>query len=156
MQKNLFDDLVKELSTECLVAELLERQISAKQQGTQVRMPGDAVKYLARQGRAKQESFFVLTLDGNHAIIKAHKITTGILNRSMVHHREVFRCALKDNAAAVIAAHNHPSGNLSPSAEDREVTNRLLRAGEVMGIPMLDHIIIARTGYYSFLEHGEV
>ena len=74
----------------------------------------------------------------------------------MVHRREVFAEALFERAAAVIAAHNHPSGNVEPSSEDREITERLHKAGEVLGIPLLDHVIFSGRGYYSFLEAGKV
>jgi DNA repair protein RadC len=78
------------------------------------------------------------------------------VNRALVHPREVFAEALVDRAAAVVVAHNHPSGNVEPSAEDREVTARLQKAGNTLGIAMLDHIIFSQEGYYSFLEQGEL
>jgi DNA repair protein RadC len=78
------------------------------------------------------------------------------LLQTLVHPREVFADPLADRAAAVVAAHNHPSGNVEPSSEDREITDRLYRAGEVLGIPLLDHVIFGSRGYYSFLEEGEL
>jgi len=72
----------------------------------------------------------------------------------VVHPREVFADPLADRAAAVVCCHNHPSGVLDPSPEDREVTLRLKQAGELLGIPLLDHVIFGREGYYSFLETG--
>ena len=75
---------------------------------------------------------------------------------TLVHPREVFAGALTDRAAAVVVAHNHPSGNTEPSPEDREVTARLRKAGQTLGIAMLDHVIFSQSGYYSFLEQGEL
>ena len=80
----------------------------------------------------------------------------GLVNRALVHPREVFADPLADRAAAVIIAHNHPSGNLEPSVEDRQVTSRLKAAADILGIGFLDHIIFAREGYFSFLENNEL
>jgi DNA repair protein RadC len=117
--------------------------------------PGDAYSALSRYQRKTKEHFLVLTLNGNHSVIRLTIITIGIANRTIVHPREVFIPAIKDNACAVVIAHNHPSGNLEPSLEDKEITSRLCKAGEIIGIPVLDHIIISKKGYYSFLESDE-
>jgi DNA repair protein RadC len=103
-----------------------------------------------------QEYFVVLTLSGSHAPIKFHIVTIGLLNRAAVHPREVFRPAIRDNAAAVIVGHNHPSGELEPSPEDKEVTERLREASEIIGINFLDHLIVSEKGFYSFNENKEV
>jgi len=95
-----------------------------------------------------------LTLNGAHWTIRRHVVTIGLANRTMVHPREVFWPAIRDNAVAIVVAHNHPSGQIDPSNEDREVTRRLVAAGEIIGIPVLDHVIIGRDRYYSFLESG--
>ena len=87
-------------------------------------------------------------------IIRDATISEGTLNASVVHPREVFKCAVDHLAAGVILLHNHPSGEVSPSAEDRKVTRQMVRAGEVMGIPVLDHIILAKDSYYSFAKEG--
>lgn len=115
-----------------------------------------AIAYEALKGfvTRRQEHFIVLTLRTNHEVIRRHVVTKGLLNRALVHPREVFYPAIKDNAAAIIVAHNHPSGNTEPSREDVEVTARLRSAGEILGIPVLDHVIVGRRGYYSFLEAG--
>ena len=81
-------------------------------------------------------------------------VSVGLVNRTIVHPREVFADPLKDRAAAVICCHNHPSGNTTPSPEDREVTKTLKEAGETLGIQLLDHIIFSDRGYFSFLEQG--
>ena len=120
----------------------------------QIRVPSDAVSALRLFAIKRQEHFVVLTLNGAHWTIRRHVVTIGLANRTMVHPREVFWPAIKDNAVAIVVAHNHPSGQIDPSNEDREVTRRLVAAGEIIGIPVLDHVIIGRDRYYSFLESG--
>ncbi|MFW6356538.1 MAG: JAB domain-containing protein [Spirochaetota bacterium] len=121
-----------------------------------VRMPSDAYGALKRYHRKRKEHFLVLTLDGAHVIHSIRIATIGTVNRSIVHPREVFIEAIRDNAAAVIVAHNHPSGNVEPSFEDREVTRRLKEAGNTLGIPVLDHLVFSWRGFYSLLEHDEL
>ena len=117
--------------------------------------PSDVYPVLKKYHRKKQEHFLVLTLDGSHKVIRANIATIGIVNRAIIHPREVFLPAIKDNACSVVIAHNHPSGNLEPSREDREITERLCQAGQILGIEVLDHVIISKDGYYSFLEENE-
>jgi len=105
-------------------------------------------------GSKKQEYFIVMTLDGASHMIERRIISIGTLNQSLVHPREVFADAVSDRAAGIIIAHNHPSGQLEASHEDRMVTKRLKEAGRLMGIELLDHLIITRTGYLSFKEEG--
>ncbi|MCK5736037.1 MAG: JAB domain-containing protein, partial [Spirochaetaceae bacterium] len=81
-------------------------------------------------------------------------ISRGILDRTLVHPREVFVDPLSDRAAAIVCGHNHPSGICDPSPEDRELTRRLKESGELLGIPLLDHVIFTHSSYYSFLEKG--
>jgi DNA repair protein RadC len=87
-------------------------------------------------------------------VIRANLISIGLVNRTVVHPREVFYPAIIQNACAIIISHNHPSGRLDPSMEDRDITDRLRQAAEVLGIALLDHVIISKDGYYSFVEHG--
>lgn len=114
--------------------------------------PLDAVDALKRYRKKKQEHFLVLTLDGENKVIRTTVATIGILNRTLIHPREIFRKAIEDNANSIIIAHNHPSGNTEPSDEDNEVTSRLCEAGKLLGISVLDHVIISPTGFYSYLE----
>lgn len=116
--------------------------------------PQDIFAALSRYARARNERFFAITLNGAHEIIKIHIVSIGLVNRTVVHPREVFITAIKDNATAIVVAHNHPSGHLDPSPEDREITDRLHNASEVLGLALLDHLIFSRAGYYSFVEHG--
>lgn len=99
-----------------------------------------------------QEEFHVVTLDTKLQPIQNHQITIGTLDASLVHPREVFKRAVRDSAAAILLVHNHPSGDPTPSRQDREITDRLKRAGEVMGIQVIDHIIVAKHNVISLAE----
>lgn len=101
------------------------------------------------------EHFFTITLNGAHQVIDVHVTTKGLVNRTLVHPREVFRPAIADNATAIIIAHNHPSGNLDPSMEDKDVTRRIKQAGDILGIKVLDHLIFSTNEYRSMLESNE-
>jgi len=98
--------------------------------------------------------FLCVTLDGAHNIIQIHEITKGLVNRTMVHPREVFRPAIADNAVSVILVHNHPSGNTRPSDADLKITKKLSIAAETMEIKLLDHLIITQGSYLSFADEG--
>ncbi|MDR1892915.1 MAG: DNA repair protein RadC [Oscillospiraceae bacterium] len=108
-----------------------------------------AAKQFEFIGNKKQEHFVLLTLDGARRLINTHTVTVGTLNASLVHPREVFALAIEDRAASIIIAHNHPSGSADISVQDREVTRRIKEAGELMGIALDDHIIIAGDGFVS-------
>ncbi len=119
--------------------------------------PQAIYEYLAGDLRyEKQENFVVLMLDTRRHLIRRSNISKGTLNRTMVHPRDVFREAIVSNACSVILAHNHPSGDATPSKPDRELTRELVAAGAAVHIPVLDHIIIGSGAapYYSFREHG--
>jgi DNA repair protein RadC len=100
------------------------------------------------------EVFAILCLDLKFRLIAYHEVSRGTLDTTCAHPREVFRAALLTNAAAVIVAHNHPSGDPQPSAQDRQMTHRLREAGEVLGIPVHDHIIVGDGKYFSFREES--
>ena len=103
------------------------------------------------------EVFGVLCLTTRGTIIGFHEVSRGSLNVTIVHPREIFKAALLANAAAVILAHNHPSGDPSPSPEDHTITTRLRRAGRLLGIEVLDHVVVGHDGrYYSFYEQGSL
>ena len=104
----------------------------------------------------KKETFFCLLLDTKHNVIREDEVAVGSLNESVVHPREVFKSAVSESAAAVIFVHNHPSGSPEPSPQDLELTRRLCGAGKLLGIRVLDHLIIGRDCYYSFVEHGKL
>ena len=121
-----------------------------------VTSPGDIVPKLLHWTDRPQEIFLTITLNGAQEVQGIRPVTVGLLNRTLVHPREVFAPALEDRAASVILAHTHPSGSLEPSREDRAATTRLVQAGKLLGIEVLDHLILSGTGYYSFRENGEV
>lgn len=102
----------------------------------------------------KKEHFIVFFLDTRNQEIRRETISVGTLNANLVHPREVFEPAILHAAAHVIVSHNHPSGNPEPSEEDKKVTRRLVEAGKILGIALLDHIVIGQSGYYSFKAHG--
>jgi DNA repair protein RadC len=99
-----------------------------------------------------QETFHALLLDGKHRLRRHEQVSQGTLTSSLVHPREVFGPAVREGAAALIVVHNHPSGDPEPSAEDLAVTRRLLEVGRILGVPLLDHVVIADTGYVSIRE----
>jgi DNA repair protein RadC len=107
--------------------------------------------FRVRLGNQMQESFFCIYLDNKHRILKEKEISVGIINKSLVHPREIFAPAIAIRACAIILIHNHPSGDPKPSGADIKITKRLVEVGELVGISILDHIIIGET-YYSFVD----
>ncbi len=118
--------------------------------------PADILSSVWKYTEENQEHFIIADLNGAHEVIEIRMISKGLVNRTLVHPREAYRGAIVNNATAVILIHNHPSGNTEPSIEDIEITTRIKNAGKIVGIEVLDHIIIARKGYYSFLEEGKL
>lgn len=107
--------------------------------------------------RTKRQEYFVcLSLDSSGQVITRRVVTIGLLDVSLAHPREVFAGPLKDRAAAVIIAHNHPSGNVEPSKQDIETTQQLIAAGQLLGVPLRDHIIVTRLDHYSFNDSGMI
>lgn len=102
---------------------------------------------------ALQEEFHIVTLNTKLNYIDSHRITVGTLDASLVHPREVFRPAIKDAASSILLAHNHPSGDATPSREDLDVTDRMKQVGETLGITVVDHIVLAKEGCVSIKEH---
>jgi DNA repair protein RadC len=100
------------------------------------------------------EQFGVVLLDARHRLLKAVPLTVGTLDCSLVHPREVFRVAFEGSAAAVVLFHNHPSGDPTPSEDDARLTWRLVAAGDLLGVDVLDHLVLADASYYSFREAG--
>ncbi len=115
--------------------------------------PSDTYRLLSHVKSEDQEHFGVILLDAAHNVKAVNTVSVGTINRSLVHPRDVFSEAVKAKAAAIIVFHNHPSGNPSPSDDDLNTTRALLKASEVVGIPILDHVIATESSYYSFLEH---
>ena len=119
-----------------------------------VKTPRDAVDQVADIRKYRRENFVLLCLNARNQVIHREIVSVGTLNASLVHPREVFQIALAKSAASVILAHNHPSGDTSPSDEDIEITRRIAEAGRVMGIEVLDHIIVSDRGHTSLKEQG--
>ena len=136
--------------------ELGKRQILASTaEATHITSPGCAAQYL--MGRLRYEThecFDVLLLNTKNRVIRLQRIAEGSLTSAVVHPREVYAPAVTSHAASLIVAHNHPSGDPYPSTEDRHLTLALSKAGDVLGIPLMDHLIIGDGRYYSFKEHG--
>jgi DNA repair protein RadC len=119
--------------------------------------PRDLATYLLPQfGARSVEQFGVVLLDTKHRLLRTALVSVGTLDSSPAHPREVFREATAASAAAVVLFHNHPSGDPTPSEDDCELTGRLIEAGRIIGIQVLDHIILGETRYYSFRESGRL
>jgi DNA repair protein RadC len=114
----------------------------------------DVLPLLTDIGGKQQEYFLCISLNGANEVIEKRVVTIGLLDKSPVHPREVFADVIADRAAAVIFAHNHPSGDLQPSHSDLQLQEQLTEAGKILGIRVLDHVIVSRKGYYSFQEAG--
>ncbi|WP_435164629.1 RadC family protein [Paenibacillus glycanilyticus] len=135
----------------------LGRRIVRSGQGeiVTVRKPQDAANYVMEELRyLKKEHFVCLFLNTKNHIIARETLSVGTLNASLVHPREVFRAAVKAGSASIICVHNHPSGDPMPSPEDVTLTKRLVEAGELMGIEVLDHLVIGDGRFISLKEHG--
>jgi DNA repair protein RadC len=114
----------------------------------------DVVPLLAHIAGKAQEHFVCITLNGANEVIEKRIVTIGLLDKSLVHPRDVFADVITDRAAAVIFAHNHPSGDLQPSEHDLETQRQLEEAAKIVGIRVLDHVIVSKKGYFSFQESG--
>ena len=119
-----------------------------------IRSPQDAVQYFRQLSYRTQEEFHVLLLNTKHRILSSSHVAIGILDGALVAPREVFARAIKLAAAAVVLVHNHPSGDTTPSPEDKVLTARMVEAGKILGIDVLDHIIVGHLGYSSAKENG--
>lgn len=136
--------------------ELGRRSIAAPlSTGTRVSSSADLFKHFHPMIRdVKHEIFKVVLLDAKNTVVKEATVSEGSLTLSVVHPREVFALAVRESAAGVIFLHNHPSGDPAPSTEDRQLTNRLVAAGKLLGIRVLDHLIIGDGRYVSFADEG--
>jgi len=122
-----------------------------------IEKPCDVAELLKKWAKKREENFLAITLDGQHNVIRVHHITKGIANKTIVHPRECFFPVIKDNAIAVIFAHNHPSCSVEPSEEDDDIYKKLEMASEILGFHMVDGMIITRDGqYYSYRRNGKL
>lgn len=123
----------------------------------QFKTPREAAVYLLPSyGAHPVERFGVVLVDTKHRVLRTDVISEGSLDASLAHPREVYRAAVAAGAAGVIVFHNHPSGDPTPSPYDHELTHRLVKAGVVVGVPLVDHLVLADGGYWSFKEHGMI
>ncbi len=139
----------------CVISAMLEigKRLNAGC-GSKISKPCDIIPYIQYITLEKQENFMCISLNGAHDIVSVRKISVGTLNRCLIHPREVFSDALKERAAAIILAHNHPSGNTYPSQNDIEITQQLSDVSKIVGIHLLDHIIVCSNDYFSFAENS--
>ena len=139
-----------------LLLELCRRHGEERlQPGETFQNSGDLFRHFRHRLRLlKQEIFLIVLLDNKHRYLEDQLITQGLLNRSLVHPREVFAQAVEQRAAALVCLHNHPSGDPQPSSEDHKVTQRLKESGQLLGIPLLDHLVIGEERYVSFADEG--
>ena len=124
--------------------------------GLKITTPADILPLIRHFADRKQEHFLCITINGANEVLNVRVVSIGLLDRTPVHPREVFADAITDRASGIILAHNHPEGRLEPSPADVNVTRQIKQAGEILGIPLLDHIIFNPTTYFSFLEAGKL
>lgn len=137
-----------------LIAAMEIGRRKARKRNAQITSPNDIYTEVRHFASREQEHLIVVLLNGAHEVIGTEVATIGLVNRTLVHPREVFSSAIEKRATAICIAHNHPSGNIMPSEEDKEVTKRLKSSSVILGIKLLDHIIFSNDSYYSFLEHS--
>ncbi len=123
--------------------------------GEKIKKPETVFNLLKNEiGNKMKENFYILSLTTRNNLISVDKVSTGTLSASLAHPREVFLPAIKNSASTVIIVHNHPSGDTQPSEDDLEITKRLVEAGKILGIDVVDHIIVAKDNYFSFKDKG--
>lgn len=142
------------LRCQCLIE--LGRRIGKAERGEPVEVsdPYGVAKHLEHLRREKQEHFYVLHVDAKNRILRTQQVHVGTLSMSVVGPREVFREAIREAASSIVVAHNHPSGDPTPSPEDIEITRKLRQIGELLDIPLLDHVIIGDPRHVSLRERG--
>ncbi|MDR0568874.1 MAG: DNA repair protein RadC [Spirochaetaceae bacterium] len=137
----------------CAVVAMLEfgrRRWNAS--GTKIKHPADIFGLIKHYADRRHEQFLCLSLNGAHEVLAVRIVTVGLVNRTIVHPREVFADPIVDRASAVIVAHNHPSGHLTPSPEDDEITARLNASAKILGLHFLDHLIFSETAFFSYRQ----
>jgi DNA repair protein RadC len=137
----------------CAVAAMLELgRRRWGEGGRKIHYPTDIYDLVRHYADRRQERFICVSLNAAHEILAVRVVTVGLVNRTIVHPREVFSDPLMDRASAVCVAHNHPSGKLKPSEEDNDITRRLKASAEILGIHFLDHLIFSENGYFSYSQ----
>jgi len=145
------------MSKACAVSAMLEfgrRRWGAS--GSPIRQPEEIYTLIRHNADRKQERFLSLSLNGAHEVLSVRVVTIGLVNRTIIHPREVFADIIQDRASAFIVAHNHPSGRVCPSGEDDEITEQLARAAEILGLHFLDHLIFSDSEWWSYRQNGRL
>jgi DNA repair protein RadC len=124
--------------------------------GTRIVQPEDIYTLIRHYAARRQECFICVSLNGAHEVMAVRIVTIGLVNKTIVHPREVFADPILDRSSAVVVAHNHPSGQLSPSPEDDEVTERLKTAADILGVSFLDHLIFSERSFFSYRQNGRL
>lgn len=144
-----------EVKAEQVLASLeLGRRRKEKKQSV-IRCPEDIFENVRHYSDREQECLIVISLNGAKEIISEHVISIGTMDKTLIHPREVFSTAIKERAAAIVMAHNHPSGNTTPSPDDIKATVRISECGKMLGIKLMDHVVFSNKEYYSFLQHKD-
>ncbi|MBI2004087.1 DNA repair protein RadC [Candidatus Pacearchaeota archaeon] len=139
------------------MAELGKRYSQSKNPVKKITNAKDVFNYFnERLKNEKQENFYILILNNANNIIKEELISKGVLDAAILHPREVFKPAIKNSASKIILIHNHPSGNPQPSNEDLEITKKLIEAGKLIDIKVLDHVIIGNGSWWSWIEDDRI
>lgn len=154
-QLQIIDGIGPAKATIILAAlEFARRRI--RPEGFKIGLPPDVLPLIQHLADRKQEHFLCISLNGAYEVIAVRTVSVGLVNKTQVHPREVFADPITDRATAIIVAHNHPTGNLTPSKDDIAITRQLESAGETLGIRLLDHIIFGTKGYFSFVENNRL
>ena len=135
-----------------MIMEKISCQMAKEKKIKNASNAAEIVRAMLNQRISIQEHFVVLTLNSQSYVIGARILFIGTVDGSMVHPRDVFRCAIEDNANAIIIAHNHPSGVLENSQADDAITRRLIEGGKILGIEILDHVIVTKESHFSYSE----
>jgi len=132
----------------------LNRRVKVHKNNFQIKCAEDVFEYSSKRILSNDKEYFiVLMLDSKNRLIRDEIVSIGTLNSSIVHPREIFKSAIKESANSVILVHNHPSGDCTPSDEDKQITKLIFEAGDLLNIKVMDHIIISQGGYWSFKEN---
>jgi DNA repair protein RadC len=141
-------------SKACIIAAMLEFGRRKWAKGKCIKQPDDIFELIRHYADRRQEKFICISLNGAHELLAIRIVTVGLVNRTIIHPREVFADPILDRASAVVVAHNHPSGNTNPSEEDIGITQRLKTAADILGLNFLDHLIFTERSIFSFRLEG--
>ena len=142
------------LSKSCAIVAMLEFGRRKWAIGQRIRNPSDIYNLVRHHADKRQEKFLCLSLNGAYEVLALRLVTIGLVNKTIVHPREVLADPILDRASAIAVAHNHPSGNLTPSMEDKEITVRLKGSANLLGLNLIDHLVFSENSFFSFNQEG--